>query len=86
MAYKNGDKGNVNNPDWREASVIPDSLVSTDEIVDKTTQIHYVSPADLNPEWMEHVFRNGLTIEAGRVTAIVVTETIKTTFRMSRKA
>jgi hypothetical protein len=84
MALKGKDGNGVNNPDWRESTVIPDSLVSTEEIVDKTTQIHFINDAEMNPTWMEYVFRNGLTIEAGRVTAICTTETVKTTWRMSK--
>lgn len=74
----------VNNPDWREATVIPDSLVSTDEIVDKTTQIHFFSDGDMTPERIEAIFSQGLTVDAHRISAVCVTETIKTTFRMSR--
>jgi hypothetical protein len=77
-------KNSVNNPDWREASIIPDSLVSTDEIVDKTVQIHFFSDGDMTPERIEAIFAQGLTVDPHRVSAVCVTETIKTTFRMSR--
>lgn len=80
-----GDGGmRTNNPEWREATAIPDNLVEDTEIVKREVRVHFLSHDPLSYEYIQGIFNLGLAVPPDHVTAVTVTEEVVTTFRRSK--
>jgi hypothetical protein len=80
-----GDLGmRTNNPEWREASAIPDSLVEDTEIVKREMRIGFLCHEPLSMEYVQRIFAQGQVIDPLEVVSVTVTEEVRTTFTRSR--
>lgn len=83
MASAKYRKVQMNNPEWKEATAIPDTLVEDTEITKHEVRIQFLS-AGRGIDYIESIFKQGLTVDSAQITAVSVTEEVVTTYRRSK--